>query len=417
MKNFGARIAGATCIVVALAACSVGNGSSGIPNVRQPEMMRAIPIQTPSPTPAPGLLGGLLGTVTGLVGNVACGAPIVDTVACTAVERNVPVLGAGANPSQIPGYHPADLQSAYSLPSASAGSGQTIAIVVPYDNPNAEADLAVYRATFGLPACTSSNGCFQKSVPASTQTNVAWGEEMSIDLDMASATCPNCRLLVVESNSTDTTVLAGAVATAIRLGATVVNNSYASPEASDATGQDALWNHSGVPIVAGAGDSGYGVMWPASSTYVTSVGGTTLARDASARGWSETVWSSTGSGCSAYIAKPAWQQDGGCAGRTVADVAAIADPNPGVAVYDSYGVNGWLVFGGTSVAAPIVAGTYALAGNGRSINDASHIYASASGLNDITTGSNGSCGTYLCNAGAGYDGPSGLGSPKGISAF
>jgi subtilase family serine protease len=379
-------------------------------------MVRPMPIQTPSPTPAPGLLGGLLGGLVSDVTSLTCGLPLLGSVTCTAVERVVPALGVGATPAQIPGYHPADIQAAYSLPVA-AGTGQTIAIVVPYDDPNAESDLAVYRSTFGLSACTTANGCFKKSVPLLNQSQVAWGKEMSIDLDMASAACPNCKLLVVESGSDSTTALAAAVSTAIRLGATVVSNSYATPEDSSAILEDALWNHPGVPIVAGAGDSGYGVMWPASSQYVTAVGGTTLTRDGSARGFSESIWSGTGSGCSQYMSKPSWQNDSGCANRSVADVAAIADPNPGVAVFDTYGAGGWLVFGGTSVATPIVAGGYALAGNGGSINDASHIYANTGALNDVTSGSNGSCGSYLCNGAAGYDGPSGLGSPKGTAAF
>jgi subtilase family serine protease len=375
-----------------------------------------MPIETPSPAPAPGFLGGLLGGLLADVTSLTCGLPLLGSVTCTAVERIVPALGAGATPAQIPGYHPADIAAAYSLP-ITAGTGQTIAIVVPYDDPSAESDLAVYRSTFGLPACTTANGCFKKSVPLLNQSQVAWGKEMSIDLDMASAACPKCKLLVVESGSDSTTGLAAAVSTAIRLGATVVSNSYASPEGSSAVSEEALWKHPGVPIVAGAGDSGYGVMWPASSQYVTAVGGTTLTRDGSARGFHETIWNNTSSGCSKYMAKPSWQKDDGCANRAVADVAAIADPNPGVAVFDTYGAGGWLVFGGTSVATPIVAGAYALAGNGGSINDASHVYANTGALNDVTSGSNGSCGSYLCNGAAGYDGPSGLGSPKGTAAF
>jgi hypothetical protein len=133
------------------------------------------------------------------------------------------------------------------------------------------------------------------------------------------------------------------------------------------------------------------------------------------------VWSGAGSGCSAYITKPTWQLDTGCARRTVADVSAIADPNTGVAVYDSYayrGSKGWMVFGGTSVSAPIIAGVYVLAGNTGSINYGSYSYSHLSSLNDVTSGSNGSCGSsYLCTATAGYDGPTGNGTPNGTGAF
>jgi subtilase family serine protease len=160
---------------------------------------------------------------------------------------------------------------------------------------------------------------------------------------------------------------------------------------------------------------------------VTAVGGTRLVRASNARGWTETAWAGAGSGCSSYIAKPSWQHDTGCARRSVADVSAIADPNTGVAIYDSYGsTNGanWYVFGGTSVAAPIIAAVYAVAGNTSAIDNASYAYSHSSLLWDITSGSNGRCtkgknatGGYLCTAGVGYDGPTGLGSPNTAGAF
>jgi subtilase family serine protease len=132
----------------------------------------------------------------------------------------------------------------------------------------------------------------------------------------------------------------------------------------------------------------------------------------------ETAWSGAGSGCSAYVSKPSWQTDGGCSRRTVADVSAVADPNTGVSVYDTYRVSGWLVFGGTSVASPIIASVYALAGNSGSVNYGSYPYNHTSNLFDVTSGSNGSCGgSYLCTAGPGYDGPTGLGTPNGSGGF
>jgi subtilase family serine protease len=168
-----------------------------------------------------------------------------------------------------------------------------------------------------------------------------------------------------------------------------------------------------------SGDAGYGVEFPAASQYVTAVGGTSLTRSSNSRGWTETAWSGAGSGCSAYITKPSWQTDAGCSKRTVADVSAIADPNTGVAVYDSYSMGaGWMVFGGTSVAAPIIGAVYALAGNAGSVNYGSSSYSHLSAFFDVTSGSNGSCGgTYLCTGSVGFDGPTGNGTPNGTGGF
>ena len=196
-----------------------------------------------------------------------------------------------------------------------------------------------------------------------------------------------------------------------------ISNSWASNEFRGEASDDAYFRHN-IPITASAGDSGYGVAWPAASPYVTAVGGTSLARASNARGWSETVWSGTGSGCSAYEAKPSWQAPGSCPRRTVGDVSAVADPSTGVATYDTYNESGWLVFGGTSVSSPIVASTYAVAGNGAGISSAATAYVNPSDLNDVTSGTNGRCGgSYLCTAGVGYDGPTGLGTPNGVGAF
>lgn len=367
---------------------------------------RAIPINfTSFPQLAP---------VCSLLGGAACGA----------IRRLdiIPALDLTAD--LIPGYQPSDLQMAYNVPH-SGGAGQTIGIVVAMSNPNAASDLAVYRSTFGLPPCTTSSGCLRfaaqdgsSNLPAPDQN---WGQELSIDLDMASAICPNCNLLVVEANSADIENLTASVSTAISLGATVVSNSYATPETAATAADNSKWNHPGIPIVAGAGDNGYGVNWPASSSYVTAVGGTTLLPVLSYTMFLETAWSSTGSGCSAYIAKPSWQHDLLCKRRTVNDVAAIANPVPGVSVYDTYfsssSDQGWNVYGGTSVATPIVAGMYALAGNGSKLNAAQSIYQNTSSLNDIILGTNSLCLTYLCTSGLGYSGPTGWGTPNGVGAF
>ena len=321
------------------------------------------------------------------------------------------------------GYAPADLRAAYRLPSTSAGAGQTVAIVDAYDDPNAEADLGVYRSQFGLPACTTANGCFRKvdqnggtSYPSG---DTGWAEEISLDLDMVSAVCPNCRILLVEASSNFLTDLGSAVNGAATLGASEISNSYGGGESSSDTSFDSqYYNHPGVAITASSGDNGFGVEYPAASRYVTAVGGTTLTRAATSRGFTETAWSGAGSGCSRYDAKPSWQHDTGCSHRTVADVSADADPNTGVAVYDTDGVGGWLVFGGTSVASPIIASVYALAGNAASVTYGGYPYSHATQLFDITSGRNGRCKpAYLCTALAGYDGPTGLGTPNGVTGF
>jgi len=327
------------------------------------------------------------------------------------------------------GYGPTQFQTAYSLPSSTAGSGQTIGIVDAYNDPTAESDLATYSSTFGLPACTTASGCFKKvnqtggtSYPAS---NGGWALEISLDVQVAHAACPNCKLLLVEASSNSFANLLAAEDYATSH-ATVVSNSWGGNESSSETGYDAHFNRS-VPITVSSGDSGYGVEYPASSQYVTAVGGTTLKLASNDTRASETAWSGAGSGCSAYEPKPSWQHDTGCARRTVADVSADADPNTGAAVYDSTRYctflffncsTGWYQVGGTSLAAPLVASVYALAGNSGSTTYGSFPYAHAGSLNDVLSGSNGSCGgSYLCTAGSGYDGPTGLGTPNGTGGF
>ncbi|WP_051969591.1 S53 family peptidase [Kitasatospora azatica] len=333
-------------------------------------------------------------------------------------------------PDVVPfGYGPSDLRSAYNLP-ATAGAGAIVAVVDAFDDPNAAADLAVYRAQYALPSCTTANGCFSKvnengSPSPLPAADTGWAGETSLDLDMVSAICPNCKILLVEADSTSLSDLGAAVNTAVRLGARYVSNSYGGSENSfDSTFDGQYFNHPGVAITASAGDSGYGVEYPAASRYVTAVGGTSLIRSATTRGWSETVWGApaggvgTGSGCSTYDAKPTWQSDSGCSSRTVADVSAIADPATGVAAYDTYGAPGWQVYGGTSVSAPIIAGVYALAGTPVTGSyPAAYPYAHPGSLYDVTIGANGACGSYLCTARTGYDGPTGLGTPHGTSAF
>nr|WP_274911319.1 S53 family peptidase [Streptomyces sp. WZ-12] len=351
-------------------------------------------------------------------------------MACNAVARTDIKPQLSLRPDAAPsGFGPSDLQSAYNLPQ-SGGSGQTVAIVDANDDPNAEQDLATYRSQYGLPECSTANGCFQK-VDQNGGTNYpaadsGWAGEISLDVDMVSAACPSCHILLVEANSANMSDLGTAVNRAVTMGAKFVSNSYGGGEDStDTSSDEQYFNHPGVAITVSSGDSGYGVEYPAASKYVTAVGGTSLQQDSSSRGWSESVWGSSaggngaGSGCSQYDAKPAWQQDTGCANRTVADVASVADPATGLAVYDSYQATGWNVYGGTSASSPFIAGVYALAGTpGSGDTPASYPYSHASALNDVTSGANGTCSpSYLCTAGTGYDGPTGLGTPNGTAAF
>jgi subtilase family serine protease len=285
----------------------------------------------------------------------------------------------------------------------------------------------VYRSQFGLPplTCLAGTPCFTKvnqtggSIPP--KGNVSWGQEIALDLDMVSAVCPNCNILLVEGNSSSFSDLATAEDTAFSKGAKAISNSYGGSEFFGEASYESHYNHPGVAITVSSGDNGYGVEYPAASQYVTAVGGTSLTGSRTTS-WSESAWSGAGSGCSRYIAKPTWQSiisSSTCSKRAVADVSAVANPSTGVAVYDSYGSSGganWLVFGGTSVASPIIASVYALAGSGVSN---SYPYSHKAALHDITSGNNGRCRTTpsLCTAGGGWDGPTGLGTPNGIGAF
>lgn len=337
--------------------------------------------------------------------------------------RGVPMNGklnpnATAAPS---GYGPSDLRSAYKI----TGDGTaTIAIVDSGGYSNAESDLAVYRSQYGLPACTTANGCFKKL----NQSGVAgsyprddngWSQESALDLDMASAMCPGCKLILVEANSATLANLAAAVQTAAKTGALVISNSYGGGE-SGSTSYESAYNQPGKAVTVSTGDSGYGTQFPASSPHVIAVGGTSLSKASNARGWTETAWSSGGSGCSTTYAKPSFETDGLCTKRMEADVSAVGDPNTGVAVYGpNHSRSQWMVFGGTSVSAPLIGGIYGVTGHGP--GDATNLWknlGNAAAINDVTSGTNGSCsGTYYCTAGSGYDGPTGVGTPNGTGAF
>jgi hypothetical protein len=352
---------------------------------------------------------------------------------CFAVLRTGVLGGFGVRgPGSLPpGYGPAQLRSAYHLPAA-GGQGQTVAVVDAGGDPQAAADLAVYRATYHLPPCTTATGCFRQVNQHGKRSPLphdrGWGPEISLDLDMVSAACPSCHILLVDANTAFFNSLAAAAATAARLGATEMSNSYGADEQNGMQQYEPAYRHHGVAVVAASGDGGYGIpSFPAVFRSVIGAGGTSLTRAHNPRGWAEKAWSSdggaTGSGCSAWIPKPPWQHDSHCSGRMVADVAADADPNTGPAIYDSHDHLGWTIAGGTSAASPFIAGVIALAGHPSLFPTAARLYTHHAALHDITTGTNvlpggPDCGgDYQCRAIPDYDGPTGTGTPNGLNGF
>jgi len=367
---------------------------------------------------------------------------------CFALERSdLRVNDLNPNTTHA-GYGPKDLIAAYALP---VGHPTLIAIVDAYGYPNASADLAAYRSYYKESACTTNSGCLKiRNQTGGTDlppSNVSWDGEQALDLDMASAMCAGCHLLLIEANNNSTSNLYAAVGEAVKLGAIVISNSYGVSEYKSCSGGGQASNPTfataGHVFVAAAGDEGGGLgdcggpQQPCSLSTVVCVGGTHLAKADNERGWSETVWNEladdecngscggTGSGCSIIVKKPSWETDGQCKYRSEADVSAEASVLTPVAVYFS-GYGGWTAFGGTSASTPIIAGIFARAGNGKSINAPEHIWQNKTHLYDITSGNNlyapvtGSCASniaYICTAAAGYDGPTGLGSPNGMVAF
>lgn len=358
-----------------------------------------------------------------------CSAPTVDLPSCD-VQVMARPNGTPVTHNDTPvGYGPAAIHGAYDVPTEAPGD-VTIALIVGFDNPNVKADLDVYNQRFGLPffpSCSSTvtTSCFQKvKQKNSISTNEAWIMESSLDVQMAHQMCRNCKILLVEGTTNSWTNLMWAVDKAVSLGADVVNASFAGVEAASLYGYDKHFDRPGVAFVAASGDWGYDVRYPASSRFVTAVGGTTLTVDEQFNSWvSETVWNRAGSGCSLHSPKPDFQPaTPQCSKRAVADVSAAADPASGAAIYNSFGISGqtgWFEVGGTSLAAPIISGIYALGGmtsTGQQ-NALPYLKGNASNLRDITSGSTSTCGSYLCEGSPGYDGPSGLGSPRGLGAF
>jgi subtilase family serine protease len=354
------------------------------------------------------------------VPRAACPDPGPGLLRCLTTYAPVHALADGPV-----GWGADDLASAYRLPS-DAGPDTVVGISIAYDAPNLEADLAVYREQYGLPPCTTANGCFRKvnqqglSAPLPA-VNFGWALESTLDVSMVSAACPSCRILVVEGNTPGFADLAETEDTAVRLGASVVSNSYGARESGAPLAFASHYRHPGVTVVASSGDAGFtAASYPAVLPTTVAVGGTTLARDpSSARGWTEWAWQYGGSGCSAYLAKPSWQKDTHCGKRTVADIAAAAED---IAIHYA-DAGGWLPVSGTSASAPYVAGLIARSGHAGTTQP-STIYAHASQFVDITAGNNDpagggkKCGSdYLCVAGPGYDAPTGVGVPLGLRGF
>jgi subtilase family serine protease len=379
-----------TVFIAVAGALLAGCGANGVATAVPPQSGGAV--QGTARTPL--YSRALPGACTVVLGELGC-----------YVQVNVGILPiADPNAATIAGLKPADLRSAYGLsPATSApATGPLIAIVAAYDDPNAESDLAIYRQRFGLAPCTSPNGCFTKIKNPSVWTpyNRSWSEEMSLDLAMASAACPTCRLTLIEAQNANPSVLALAVDAAAALNPAAISNSYGIPEAQGSANLNGHYNHPGIAIVASTGDDGT-VQYPASSGYVTAVGGTTLTHDGSSRGWSESSWASSGAGCSTVTVAPAWQTGTSCTTRSVPDVSFVAALNPGIAVYDSSD-GGWIVLGGTSVGSPFVAGLYAQASDfGTNAVGAPSIYAHLASLNAVDPAGN----------------PATPGSPNGLGAF
>jgi subtilase family serine protease len=383
---------------IAMAACNAG-GSSGVPGTTGTSTTQT---QSRSHVPewqAKGLAKPACPQVTG-------------KATCLALIQSK----SGISPD-VAGWQPIDFQTRYHLP-ITQGSGQVVAIVDAFDNPNVASDLATYRSEFGLGTASFTKYNQEGQTSNYPSGSTGWGVEIDLDVDMVSAGCPKCTIDLVEANSNNTSDLEAAEAEAQALGAKIISNSWICYDSSCGTSQS-YFDTPGIMYLAASGDGGYNnngpPMWFPS---VVAVGGTTMSKSGST--YSESAWDGAGSGCSPGQTKPSWQHDSGCTTRTAADVSAVAWQ---VAEYDSYGYNGWFTVGGTSAASPMIAAVYGLAGNASAQDAGKKLWTLKKKhrhrwLNDITTGSNGSCGgSYLCTAGKGYDGPTGWGTPKGVKAF
>jgi subtilase family serine protease len=329
-------------------------------------------------------------------------------------------------------FTPAGIRHAYGIDKlTNEGQGKVIGIVDAYDDPNAEADLAVFSAQFGLPACTTSNGCFRKVYSGSQPSaNSNWAIEIALDVEWAHAVAPKATILLVEAPSNSFNDLLNGAKVAVRDGASVVSMSWTVGEFSGEASYDNNFASNGVTFVAAAGDSGTGVAYPAVSPDVTGVGGTTLTVDANGNYLSETAWSESGGGISSAEKEPLYQAqfeipDDTHGKRGVPDVSYNANPGTGYAIYDSLGISGvtgWFQVGGTSAGTPQWAALIAIANSMRTAQHKTNLSstntilyslakANATDFHVVTQGENGTCG-QVCDAMAGYDYITGLGTPQ-----
>src|SRR2546426_5990537 len=347
----------------------------------------------------------------------------IGTLPPIKISKSASPSPVGLTPVQIGHAYGFDQLSCYGT--SSCGSGQTIAIVDAYDDPNIESDLATFSAQYGLPSCTTTNGCFTKATPQGLpKANTNWALEESLDVEWAHAMAPGAKIILVETQDSFLSSLLSAVDYAARQpNVHQVSMSWVTSEFSGESSYDYHFNVAGVSFIASSGDSGAGVSFPAASSYVVSVGGTTLNVQTSGKVLSETAWSGGGGGVSLYESRPSYQTGfNSNSGRGVPDVSYVADPNTGVSIYDSFGYGGWNQVGGTSVGAPQWAAITAIVNSGGGqLSSASFwtntaLYNAATGpanstnYRDITSGSNGNCGV-TCNTGPSYDFVTGVGSP------
>ena len=347
----------------------------------------------------------------------------IGTLPPIKISKSASPSPVGLNPVQIGHAYGFDQISCYGT--SSCGSGQTIAIVDAYDDPNIESDLATFSAQYGLPSCTPANGCFTKATPQGLpKSNTSWGLEESLDVEWAHAMAPGAKIILVEAQDSYLGSLLSAVDyAALQPNVHQVSMSWVTGEFSGESSYDYHFNVPSVSFIASSGDSGTGISYPAASPYVVSVGGTTLNVDGSGNVRSETAWSGSGGGVSSYESKPSYQTGfNSNSGRGVPDVSYVADPNTGVSIYDSFGYGGWSQVGGTSAGAPQWSAITAIVNSGGGkLSSASFgtniaLYNAAKGpaysanYRDITSGSNGNCGA-ICNVGQSYDFVTGVGSP------
>jgi hypothetical protein len=339
----------------------------------------------------------------------------------------------GCNPSSSCGWTATQLEAAYGISkSLGSGSGQKVAVIEAGDDPDAATTFSTYRSEYKL----GTSGTLVKYNQDGKESNYppsceeyGWCVETDLDIEMVAAACPKCTVYLMEAGSSISDFEA-AEAEAVTLGATILSNSWIC-YGSDNCGDDnfsSYFDKKGIAYLAASGDEAYNEIGaPSVLASVIAVGGTQLQESGSK--YSESIWNDAGAGCESGITKPSWQHDPDCSGRTDADVSSEAGCAPAVAEYSAlYGE--WFGVCGTSVASPWTAGIIALAGNATSLNAGEGFWklkkkALKSDLHDIKSGSDGSCGDYLCEAGLSkkdggyktYSGPGGWGSANGTKAY